>query len=115
MKFRRCRWAAVKLARKSDSLTIITCIIIFYTWGEDMQKKLTLNIDDELINFAHTYSRQNGLSISKLFEQYLSKLKSNNQTQPLHSKVQALYGIFHTSPIPDKNELRQLFNEKSAH
>lgn len=31
-----------------------------------MQKKLTLNIDDELINFAHTYSRQNGLSISKL-------------------------------------------------
>ena len=65
-----------------------------------MQKKLTLNIDDELINFAHTYSRQNGLSISKL---------------PLQSKVQALYGIFHTSPIPDKNELRQLFNEKSAH
>ena len=55
-----------------------------------MQKKLTLNIDDELINFAHTYSRQNGLSISKLFEQYLSKLKTNNQTQPLQSKVQAL-------------------------
>ena len=80
-----------------------------------MQKKLTLNIDDELINFAHTYSRQNGLSISKLFEQYLSKLKTNNQTQPLQSKVQALYGIFHNSPIPDKNELRQLFNEKSAY
>lgn len=41
-----------------------------------MQKKLTLNIDDELINFAHTYSRQNGLSISKLFEQYFKQIKN---------------------------------------
>ena len=80
-----------------------------------MQKKLTLNIDDELINFAHTYSRQNGLSISKLFEQYLNKLKTHDQIQTLNLKINTLYGIFQDSPIPDKNELRQLFNEKSAH
>ena len=80
-----------------------------------MQKKLTLNIDDELINFAHTYSRQNGVSISKLFEQYLSKLKTNDQTQTLHPKIHTLYGIFQDSPIPDKKELRNIFNEKSAH
>ena len=80
-----------------------------------MLKKLTLNIDDELINFAHAYSRQNGLSISKLFEQYLSKLKTKDTTPMLHSKINTLYGIFQDSPIPDKNELRKTFNEKSAH
>lgn len=48
-----------------------------------MSKKLTLNIDDELITFAHSYSQQNGLSISKLFEQYLTRLRSTDQKQEL--------------------------------
>jgi len=80
-----------------------------------MPKKLTLNIDDELINFAHVYSRKNGLSISKLFEQYLNKLKTTDQKQHLHSKINTLYGIFQYSPLPDKNELREAFNGKSTH
>ena len=80
-----------------------------------MPKKLTLNIDDELIAFAHAYSHQNGLSISKLFEQYLNKLKTHDQIQTLNLKVNTLYGIFQDSPIPDKNELRKIFNEKSTH
>ena len=79
-----------------------------------MPKKLTLNIDDELINFAHTYSRQNGLSISKLFEQYLSKLKTTDQKQTLNSKTNTLYGLFQDSPIPDKKQLRKTFHEKST-
>ena len=80
-----------------------------------MPEKLTLNIDDELIGFAHAYSRQNGLSISKLFEQYLNKLKAHDQIQTLNLKINTLYGIFQDSPIPDKNELRKIFNEKSTH
>lgn len=79
-----------------------------------MPKKLTLNIDDELINFAHTYSRQNGLSISKLFEQYLSKLKTTDQKHTLNSKTNTLYGLFQNSPIPDKKQLRKTFHEKST-
>ena len=80
-----------------------------------MPKKLTLNIDDELINFARAYARKNGLSISKLFEQYLNKLKTTDQKQQLHSKINTLYGIFQDSPLPDKNELRETFNGKSTH
>ena len=90
-------------------------LLYFIRTERAMLKKLTLNIDDELINFAHAYSRQNGLSISKLFEQYLSKLKTKDTTPMLHSKINTLYGIFQDSPIPDKNELRKTFNEKSAH
>ncbi|MCD1656061.1 DUF6364 family protein [Treponema zuelzerae] len=74
-----------------------------------------MNIDDELITFAHSYSQQNGLSISKLFEQYLNRLRSTDQNQELNSKTTTLYGLFQDSPIPDKKLLRTKFHEKDSH
>ena len=79
-----------------------------------MSKKLTLNIDDELITFAHSYSQQNGLSISKLFEQYLNRLRTTDQKNTLNSKTNTLYGLFQDSPIPDKKQLRKIFHEKGS-
>jgi len=79
-----------------------------------MPKKLTLNIDDDLITFAHFYSRQNSLSISKLFEQYLLRLKTTNQKQELNPKTTTLYGIFEDTPLPDKKQLRKIFSEKDT-
>jgi len=79
-----------------------------------MSKKLTLSIDEELIMFAHSYSQKNGLSISKLFEQYLERLRSNDQNQAINSKIAELYGIFQDSPIPDKKQLRKAFHEKDS-
>ena len=80
-----------------------------------MSKKLTLNIDTELIAFAHSYSKQNGISVSKLFEQYLTRLQSTDQNQELNSKTARLYGLFEDSPIPDKKQLRKHFYEKDSH
>ncbi len=79
-----------------------------------MPKKLTLSIDDELIAFAHSYSQQNGLSISKLFEQYLTRLRMTDQKQELNPKTANLYGLFQDSPIPDKKQLRKTFHEKNS-
>lgn len=79
-----------------------------------MPKKLTLNIDEELISFAHSYSRQNGLSISKLFEQYLAHLQTTDQKRELNPKTANLYGLFQESPIPDKKQLRKTFHEKNS-
>lgn len=79
-----------------------------------MSKKLTLSVDDELITFAHMYSRQNGLSVSKLFEQYLNRLRSTDQNQKLNPKTVNLYGIFQDSSIPDKKQLRKAFHEKNS-
>jgi len=78
-----------------------------------MSKKLTLNIDDELISFAHAYSRQNGLSISKLFEQYLSRLRTTEQKQELNPKTANLYGIFQDSPILSPAESYNLCHRPS--
>jgi len=79
-----------------------------------MSKKLTLNIDDDLISFAHSYSKESGLSISKLFEQYLTNLKTSDSATQLNSKTLSLYGLFEDSPIPDKKEFRKSFHEKST-
>lgn len=80
-----------------------------------MSKKLTLNIDDELVSFVHSYSKQNGLSISKLVEQYLARLRDIEQNQELNPKTTLLYGLFQDSPIPDKKQLRELFHEKGSY
>ena len=68
-----------------------------------MSKKLTLNIDEELISFAHSYSRQNGLSVSRLFEQYLDRLRTTDRTQELKPTIAFLYGLFEDAPIPGYN------------
>jgi hypothetical protein len=82
-----------------------------------MPRKLTLNIDDALILFAHNYSKQNGISVSRLVEQYLSQLKNIHtpQNQKLNTKTLDLYGIFEEAPIPDKKILRERFHEKDSH
>ncbi|UTC66318.1 MULTISPECIES: DUF6364 family protein [unclassified Treponema] len=71
-----------------------------------MSKKLTLSIDNELIDFAHLYSQKSRISISRLFEQYLISLKNTDDRcmsrHKLNPKTAALYGIFEKQPIPDK-------------
>ena len=41
-----------------------------------MDKKLTLNVDENLIKFAHNYSKKTHQSISHLIEKYLERLRS---------------------------------------
>jgi len=79
-----------------------------------MLKKLILSIDEELIGFAHSYSRQNRLSVSKLFERYLVKLQTAEHKNPSNTKTASLYGVFHEEPIPDKKQLREFFHEKGS-
>jgi hypothetical protein len=80
-----------------------------------MPKKLTLSMDENLINFAHDFSQKNGTSISALFERYLIRLKGEADTIgiKLHPKTRALLGAFKDTPIPDKEILRREFHEKS--
>ncbi len=40
-----------------------------------MKKKLTLSINDDLIDFAHEFSRETNQSISHIVEEYLIELK----------------------------------------
>ena len=78
-----------------------------------MHKKLTLSIDEELIKFAHDFSKKTRKSISYMIEQYLKGLKNQTQNHDLSTKTSNLYGIFANKPIPSKKELREYFHEEN--
>lgn len=82
-----------------------------------MKKKLTLSINDDLIDFAHDFSKETHQSISHIVEEYLAELKKQQEKgtkeQKLNKRIEKLYGAFEYEPIPDKKDLRRAFHEKN--
>jgi len=78
-----------------------------------MNKKLTLNIEDDLIEFAHSYSKETKQSISALVEKYFKTLKESINPSHFSDSTNELYGILSSHPVPDKKKMREEFHEKS--
>jgi hypothetical protein len=78
-----------------------------------MQKKLTLSINEDLIRFAHDFSRNTKQTVSSMVEQYFARLKAKTEASGLSPRTLKMYGIFSEAPIPAKKELREIFHEKS--
>ena len=78
-----------------------------------MDKKLTLNVNEEIIEFAHRYSKKTHQSISHLVEKYLKRLKQDIDQEELSGETNELYGILENENIPDKKGIRKKFYEKS--
>ena len=73
-----------------------------------MNQKVTLNLDADIADFAHSYSKKSGSPVSKIVENYFRELKAqNNPDIPI--EVAELRGIL--KEIPDKKELRRIFHE----
>ena len=79
----------------------------------DMNKKLTLNVDESLIDFAKTYSKESDQSISSIFEKYLIRLKNETKEINVSEDARELYGIISKNELPDKKEMRNNLYEKS--
>jgi hypothetical protein len=80
-----------------------------------MNKKLTLNVDESLIDFAHEYAQRTKQSVSSLIEKYLTRLQEDIDTKSIAPEAQELYGILKKEGIPDKESIRKKFYEKSSH
>ena len=78
-----------------------------------MNRKLTLSLDANLIEFAHVFSKKTNKPISKIVENYFVELREQN-TAALPKDLEELYGILKGIEIPDKKELRRMFHEKSS-
>jgi hypothetical protein len=87
--------------------------VIYYYVEESMNKKLTLNVDESLINYAKTYSKESNQSISSIFEKYLIRLKNETQGVEISEDARELYGIISNTELPDKKEMRKRLYEKS--
>jgi hypothetical protein len=76
-----------------------------------MNRKLTLSLDSNVIDFAHDFSKKVQKPISKIVENYFMELRVKNATG-LPKDLEELYGIFAGIDAPDKKEIRKMFHEK---
>ncbi len=80
-----------------------------------MNRKLTLNIEEDLIQFAHTFAKRSGQSVSRIVENYLGALKNTKENEEeLSPRTKELYGVFEKEPVPNKKDLRKRFHEKDT-
>ena len=75
-----------------------------------MNQKLTLSLDAEIVNFAHSYSKKAGRPVSQIVENYFRELKTAGDPNT-PKEVAELRGILKGTDIPDKKELRRIFHE----
>ena len=75
-----------------------------------MQTKLTLRLDDELINRAKAYARKNGKSVSQLVPGYFSVMdnKPDKETSKLTPIVRSLKGPLKGAKIGKKDYQKYL-------
>jgi len=78
-----------------------------------VNRKLTLSLDANIIDFAHAFSKKAKKPISKIIENYFTELKGQNSTK-LPNDLEELYGMFEGMEAPDKKELRRMFHEKHS-
>lgn len=78
-----------------------------------MQTKLTLRIDEELIERAKSHARRSGKSVSQLVSDYLQLLPQPQQTKPrpLTPLVESLRGVLAGSGL-DEEDYRRHLEEK---
>lgn len=55
-------------------------LLPFYAYGTTMTSKLTLSINQSIVARAKRYAREQGKSLSKVIEQYLTYLTQDEQT-----------------------------------
>jgi hypothetical protein len=79
-----------------------------------MQTKLTLRIEDELIERAKSYSKSTGKSVSQLFADYIKMLPGTEtpQEDPVPTPiVQSMKGVSRGARI-DEEDYRRYLEEK---
>jgi hypothetical protein len=71
-----------------------------------MDKKLTLSLEQSIIEKAKFYAKSNNISLSKLIESYLNSLTSHKANTEITPLVKSLSGVV---------ELPRDFDEKKAY
>lgn len=78
-----------------------------------MNKKLTLSLDEDIIQKAKTYASQTGKSLSSLVEDFFKNLTEKPSSNQLSSKIKRLSGKIEIPADFDlKKELRKGLEEK---
>lgn len=69
-----------------------------------MDKKLTLSLDESIIETAKLYAKSNKTSLSKLIESYLDSLSSKSKKSEITPLVESLSGVISIDENFDEKE-----------
>jgi len=69
-----------------------------------MDKKLTLSLDQHVIEAAKLYAKSNKTSLSKLIESYLNSLSDNREKSDITPLVESLSGVISIDEDFDEKE-----------
>lgn len=79
----------------------------------NMNTKLTLNLNKNIIDEAKSYAKKNQVSLSKLIENYLNSLvkTSHKKTTKVSPLVESLTGVI-SSEVDERKSYRDYLSEK---
>jgi hypothetical protein len=72
--------------------------------------KLTLSLDQDLIEFAHRLAKESGDSVSNMVAAFLRHARKTRQGEgpaATHPAVASLYGRYRKKPLPEKGEMKK--------
>jgi len=82
---------------------------IFVRFKIYMDTKLTLKLDQKVIEKAKVYARDQGISLSRMVEEYLESVTASSQPRPtLTPVVEKLSGVLH---LIDKEDERKAYRD----
>ncbi len=73
-----------------------------------MQTKLTLRVEDSLIEQAKNYAKQNDKSLSQIVADYFRALTENNQKLENAPITQSLIGVLSASDVDEEDYKKHL-------
>lgn len=76
-----------------------------------MQTKLTLRLEDELIEQAKKHAKKQGKSLSQMVSDYFKALTKENKKIKIAPITSSLIGILKSSEV-DKNDYKKHLEEK---
>jgi hypothetical protein len=81
-----------------------------------METKLTLRMDEDVIERAKIYARNHKISLSKMIESYFNSLTETNDNSneiKISELVESISGVIQVpNDFDDKNEYRNYLDEK---
>ena len=78
-----------------------------------MNTKLTLNLDEVIIEEAKSYAKKNRLSLSKLIENYLNSLtRQSGKPKKVSPLVESLTGVIPSDSTDERKGYRDFLNNK---
>jgi len=78
-----------------------------------MNTKLTLSLSKGIIEEAKLYARENKMSLSKLFENYLNAItKSPSTRRKISPLVESLTGVIPNENVDERKDYRDYLTEK---